>query len=281
MLAAHLTDLPFSLTIHGPGEFDQPLMLALTEKVKRSAFTVAISLYGKSQLYRWTDHADWSKIEVVHCGLDQAFLGCNHVPTPTAKRLVCIGRLAEQKGQLILVEAAGRLAAEGHEFEIVLIGDGPMREPIERLIEQLGLRDHVKLLGWKGANAVRDEILNARALVLPSFAEGLPVVLMEALALGRPVISTTIAGIPELVVPGVCGWLVPPGSVEGLARAMQSALEASTDVLDRMGRAGAERAAARHDGETEARKLSALFRRSAPLLSQRAVGFAGSAASLV
>jgi glycosyltransferase involved in cell wall biosynthesis len=145
-----------------------------------------------------------------------------------------------------------------------------MRDPIERLIDRLGLQGRVKLVGWMGAKAVRDEIVNARALVLPSFAEGLPVVLMEALALGRPVISTTIAGIPELVVPGLCGWLVPPGSVEALADAMRSVLEASTDVLDRMGRAGAERAAARHDGETEARKLSALFHQSAPAARREA-----------
>jgi glycosyltransferase involved in cell wall biosynthesis len=147
-------------------------------------------------------------------------------------------------------------------FELVLVGDGPLRRPIEQRIQQLGLRMHVRLAGWQQAVAVRDEILRARALVLPSFAEGLPVVLMEALALGRPVISTYVAGIPELVVPGVCGWLVPAGSVEALAAAMHDALLAPVEHLERLGRAGRARAAQRHNGATEAAKLAALIAQS-------------------
>jgi colanic acid/amylovoran biosynthesis glycosyltransferase len=267
MLAAMLAGIPFSLTIHGPGEFDQPTLLALDQKIKRSRFTAAISEYGKSQLYRWTDHADWPKIQVVHCGLDGTFLGRDHVPAPETPRLICVGRLAEQKGQLVLIEAAGLLAREGLEFEVVLVGNGPMWSAIVGRVVALGLERHVTLAGWMGAEQVRDEILRSRALVLPSFAEGLPVVLMESLALGRPVVATTIAGIPELVVPGDCGWLVPPGSVEKLAEAMRAALTAPTFELDRMGRLGAERAAHRHNGAIEAQKLSDLFRGSAPLLA--------------
>jgi len=271
MLAGVLADLPWSQTIHGPGEFDRPTLLALDRKVHSAAFTVAISEYGRSQLYRWSDPADWPRVRVVHCGLDGTFLGREPVPAPAAGRLVCVGRLAEQKGQLLLVEAAGRLAAEGLDFELVLVGDGPLRGPIERLAARLGLGGRLRLAGWMGAEAVRGEVLAARALVLPSFAEGLPVVLMEALALGRPVISTYVAGIPELVVPGVCGWLVPPGSVDALADAMRSALAASPEELDRMGRAGAGRAARRHDGLTEASKLSELISRSAAVGKPEAI----------
>ena len=259
MLASALSNIPFSMTIHGPGEFDRPTLLALAEKINRSAFTVAISAYGRSQLYRWSDHADWRKIQVVHCGLDGTFFGQPHTPVPQGKRLVCVGRLAEQKGQLLLIEALGQLAAEGVEGEVVLVGDGPLRRPLEDLARSLGLSDRVHFAGWKGAAAVREEILSARAMVLPSFAEGLPVVLMEALALGRPVISTYVAGIPELVAHGVCGWLVPPGSVAALADAMREALDAPAELLERMGRAGAERAARRHDGAIEAEKLSTLI----------------------
>src|SRR5262249_15179262 len=198
-------------------------------------FTAAVSEFTRSQLYRWSDRADWSRIHVIHCGLDGTFLDAGTSAIPEAQRLVCVGRLAEQKGPLLLIEAAGQLAAEGVMFELVLVGDGPLRSPIEQRIEQLRLRQHVRLAGWQDAMAVRDEILQARAVVLPSFAEGLPVVLMEALALGRPVISTYIAGIPELVEPGVCGWLVPAGAVGPLVDAMRAALTTSVGELERLG----------------------------------------------
>ncbi len=259
MLVKVLSDIPYGLTIHGPGEFDRPTLFALGEKIHHAAFTAGISQYGRSQLYRWSDHADWSKIHVVHCGLDGTFLGRPRTPVPDVKRLVCVGRLAEQKGQLLLIEALGKLAAEGVEGDVVLVGDGPLRHPLEDLARSLGVLDRVTFAGWKGAAGVREEILNARAMVLPSFAEGLPVVLMEALALGRPVISTYVAGIPELVKDGECGWLVPAGAVDALAEAMREALDAPPEQLERMGRAGAERAALRHNGATEAAKLSALI----------------------
>lgn len=259
MLASVLTEIPFSLTVHGPREFDVPTELSLGEKVHRSAFTVAVCEYGRSQLFRWTDRDDWHRVRVVRCGLDATFLGREPTPVPATRKLVCVGRLAEQKGQLLLVEAAGLLAAEGLTFEIVLAGDGPMRGPIERRIATLGLGEHVRLDGWMDGGQVRREIESSRALVLPSFAEGLPVVLMEALALGRPAIGTYVAGIPELLTPGVSGWLVPAGSVDALAAAMREALEASSADLERMGRAGAAAVAERHDGAAEAAKLSALF----------------------
>jgi len=259
MLAGLIAGIPYSLTIHGPGEFDQPTLLALDEKIARAAFVVAVSDYGRSQLFRWSRHADWGRIHVVHCGVDEGFL--NHPPTSVslAPRLVCVGRLAEQKGQLLLVEAAAQLAREGVDFEITLVGDGPMRGEIEKLIERHGLRDRVKVAGWMGSDAVRDQILASRAMVLPSFAEGLPVVIMEALALGRPVISTYVAGIPELVRPGESGWLVPAGSVPALVDAMRDAVTAPLATLERMGRAGAALVAERHDAKKEAAKLADLI----------------------
>jgi glycosyltransferase involved in cell wall biosynthesis len=269
MLASVLSGLRFSMTIHGPGEFDRPSLLALGEKIRRASFTVTVSEFGRSQLYRWSDRIDWPKIHVIHCGLDGTFLGGGTTAIPEARRLVCVGRLAEQKGVLLLVEAAALLVSEGVTFELVLVGDGPLRRPLEERIERLGLGEHVRLVGWQGAQAVREEILRARALVLPSFAEGLPVVLMEALALGRPVISTYVAGIPELVVPGVCGWLVPAGSVEALAAAMRDALSAPVHDLECLGRAGAARAAQRHDAAVETAKLAGLITLSS---SERAAG---------
>ena len=148
---------------------------------------------------------------------------------------------ASRKGQLLLIEAAQRLAARGVDFELVLAGDGEMRAEIEALIARHNLQAQVRITGWISSDQVRDEILAARALVLPSFAEGLPVVIMEAMALRRPVISTFVAGIPELVQPGEHGWLVPAGDVEALAEAMQACLDAPVDMLARMGEAAHER----------------------------------------
>jgi len=259
MLCHALGGPTYSFTAHGPEEFDKPQSLALGEKIRRAAFVIAISEYGRSQLFRWCGHEDWPKIHIVHCGVDAAFLEAGQSPIPASPRLVCIGRLCEQKGQLLLVRAVARLVAEGTPVEIVLVGDGPLRAPIEKLIAEHKLEDHVRITGWASNQLVREELLAARAMVLPSFAEGLPVVIMEALALGRPVVSTYVAGIPELVEPGVSGWLVPPGSTDALVTAMRAALAATPAQLEAMGRAGTQRVAAQHNIRTESRKLADLF----------------------
>jgi glycosyltransferase involved in cell wall biosynthesis len=251
---------PYSFTVHGPDEFDDPEGLSLREKIARAEFVVAVSDFGRSQLLRWCDFADWPKVHVVGCGVDAAFLEGGPRPLPHAPRLVCVGRLAPQKGQFLLLEALARLAAEDVDFELTLAGDGPLRPALEAQIRRAGLENRVRITGWLSNAEVRREVAAARAFVLPSFAEGLPVVLMEALALGRPVVTTCVAGIPELVRDGVEGWLVPAGSVEALAEAVLAALSAPAERLERMGRAGAVRVAERHDASREAAKLAALFR---------------------
>jgi colanic acid/amylovoran biosynthesis glycosyltransferase len=259
LLAAELGGLRYSFTVHGPEEFDRPQVLKLDRKIAGASFVAAVSEFSRSQLYRWSANADWRKIHVVHCGVDELFLSAEPTPVPDTRRLVCVGRLCEQKGQLLLVEAAARLVREGLDFELVLAGDGEMRADIEAACARHDLGERVRITGWISNDRVREEILAARALVLPSFAEGLPVVLMEALALGRPVISTYVAGIPELVVPGECGWLVPAGDAEALTGALREALDAPGERLAEMGAAGAARVRARHDARDEAGKLAALF----------------------
>lgn len=260
MLAHALGGPSYSFTVHGPEEFDKPAALHLDEKIRRAAFVVAVSSYGRSQLLRWVEQAHWPKVRVVHCGLERAFHDVPPVPVPVAPRLVCVGRLCEQKGQLLLIEAARQLAAKGLAFELVLAGDGEMRGEIERLVAAYGLGERVRITGWIDAKRVRDEMLAARALVLPSFAEGLPVVIMEAMALRRPVVTTYVAGIPELVRSGEDGWLVPAGSVEALVGAMEDVLMQPAAVLQDMGEAARSRAIARHDADVEAGKLAALFK---------------------
>lgn len=259
MLCGELGRLTYSFTVHGPEEFDKPQAINLTEKINRASFVVAISSFGKSQLYRWCDYKQWSKIKVVRCGVDHLFLEQSPVAIRDEPLLVCVGRLSEQKGHLLLVEAASQLAAQGIRFKLVFVGDGGIRPQIETIISQLHLEDYIEITGWATNAEVREQILAAQALVLPSFAEGLPVVLMEALALRRPALTTYIAGIPELVEPNKSGWLVPAGSIEALTEAMKTVLETPREQLEHMGKYGAERVYNQHNITTEANKLAELF----------------------
>jgi len=265
MLANALGGPGFSFTVHGPEEFDKPEFIGLAEKIKRSAFVVAISSFGRSQLFRWIDYTQWPKVHVVHCGLEDSFHSLAAMPSPDIKRLVCVGRLCEQKGQLLLIQAMALLAQRGLLFELVLAGDGEMRPEIEALIDRNGLREQVRITGWISSDQVRSELLAARAMVLPSFAEGLPVVIMEAMALRRPVLTTSIAGVPELVRNGESGWLFPAGSVEELAEALAACLSTPVDVLHQMGERAYERVLQRHSVDIEAGKLAELFQKAIAL----------------
>lgn len=260
MLAHVLGGPPYSFTVHGPEEFDKPQRLRLGEKVSRSAFVVAVSSFGRSQIYRWVERLHWAKVKVIPCGVDPAFHERRIHPPAQARRLVCVGRLCGQKGQSLLIEAAARLAARGRVFELVLVGDGEMRRELQALIEAHSLSACVRMAGWMSTGQVRDEILAARALVLPSLAEGLPVALMEAMALGRPVLTTCIAGIPELVRPGKDGWLFPAGDVDALVAALDDCLARPADELRAMGDAARERVLGRHCLDASAAKLAELFR---------------------
>jgi glycosyltransferase involved in cell wall biosynthesis len=265
MLARVLGGPPYSFTVHGPDEFSRPMGLA--DKVHRANFVVAISSFTRSQLYLRSIHVDWNRIGVAHCGLERSFYEGQPTQPGNSTRFVCVGRICAEKGHLLLIEAAARLKAKLIPFELVLAGDGPMRGTVEELIQKHGLSGHVRITGWIGSDTVRDEILGARALVLPSFAEGLPVVLMEAMALRRPVLTTYIAGIPELVLPGECGWLFPAGSLDALAAAMEDCLAKSAVELGRMGDAAFARVVERHSIDRECAKLAALFRAPASAMA--------------
>ena len=263
-LLAHVLGGPsYSFTAHGPEEFDKPDLIALREKIDHAAFVVGVSSFGRSQLYRYANMADWEKVHVVRCGVDGRYFESPPSPVPDVPRLASVGRLSEQKGQLLLVRAAAKLKREGRQFELVLVGDGPLRGELEAVIAREQLGQHVRITGWASGDEVQREIEAARVFVLPSFAEGLPVVLMEALARARPVITTYIAGIPELVRDGQEGWLVPAGSVDDVADAMRKALDTPVDELMRMGQSGRERVREMHDVDANARALLSLFERYA------------------
>ncbi|QSA97296.1 glycosyltransferase family 4 protein [Methylococcus sp. EFPC2] len=259
MLASALGGPGYSFTAHGPEEFDKAESIGLREKIGHARFVVAVSSYGRAQLYRWADFDDWKKIHIIHCGLDASFLNVPITPVPDQVRIICVGRLSEQKGQIMLIQAVSRLVAEGLSLNLVLVGNGPLRGEIERLIAENGLSAHVELTGSLSGEQIRGRIADSRIFVLPSFAEGLPVVIMEAFALGRPVISTYVAGIPELVSDGVNGWLVPAGAVEELVSAVRLALMATPRELSEMGSAGRQQVLEHYAIDAQARKLSELF----------------------
>lgn len=256
MLAGRLGGSTYSFTVHGPDEFDAPLGLSLRLKAAEAAFVVAISSFGRGQLMRWLAPADWHRIEVVRCGVDARFLAAEPLAADS-RTLVSVARLSAQKGLPLLIEAAA-LVAQTHDFRLRIVGGGELEAALRGRISELGLGDRVTLTGPLSAADVRGELLAARALVLPSFAEGLPVVLMEALGLGRPVVTTSIAGIPELVDAG-CGWVVPSGDVERLAEAMRAALDADAATLAALGSEGRRRVARDHDASTNAGRLAVLL----------------------
>ncbi|MEH6739159.1 MAG: glycosyltransferase [Sulfitobacter sp.] len=256
MLSHALGGPEYSFTVHGPEEYDAPRALSLGEKIARSKFTVAITSYGRSQLSRWAEPAHWDKIKVVHCGIEPA-----HFPTPLplpkdGARFVSIGRFVEQKGQLLALDALATLIKTHDDAHLTLIGDGEMRPQIEARIATLGMENHITLTGWLDEAQILSELQNAHALLMPSFAEGLPMVIMEAMAAGRLVIATYIAGIPELVQQGKTGWLVPAGDANALANAMADMAKTKPEILDQMAHASRERVLQRHDVAIEAAKLA-------------------------
>ena len=260
LLASRLAGLPYSVTVHGPEEFDKPTLIGLPEKIEGAAFTAGVSSFGVSQLRRLVEPAAWTRIAEVRCGIEPDFYapgGAGGAAEPSD--FLCVGRLCEQKGQIGLVEATARLVAEGHDPRVHLIGDGEMRGAIESAIERHGLQNNVRLLGWRAPSAVRAALEATRCFVLPSYAEGLPVSIMEAFTLGKPVISTYVAGIPELVRPGENGWLVPAADSGALADAMAEALGAASETMEAFGEAGRKRAIERHDIDAQAAVLKRLF----------------------
>ncbi len=260
MLSSAMSGIPYSMTVHGPGIFFHPKHWALGEKIARSAFTATITSFCKSQCMLFSDAQFWHKLHIVRCSVGKSFDVSNIQPIPEAPRLVFVGRLCAEKGLPILVEAVAQHVEAGGKCELVLIGDGPLRKEIETIIERRKLQGAIKILGWKGSVEVRAEIERCRALVLPSFAEGLPVVIMEAFALGRPVVTTQIAGIPELVIDQVNGWLVPAGSVERLVQALGQVTMATPSAIQQMGERASVRLRELHDFNTEVDKLESLFK---------------------
>jgi glycosyltransferase involved in cell wall biosynthesis len=270
MLASRLTGIPYSFTLHGPADLFDPYRWRIDEKIARAAFVATISNYARAQAMFFSDPAHWDRIRIVHCGVSpgryeaaDASPGLPPALPPGLPprregelRLIFVGRLAPVKGLRVALDAVARLRAELPGLHLMLVGDGPDRATLEALAAPLG--EAVTFTGYLSQDAVARAMREADICLLPSFAEGVPVVLMEAFASGRPVIATQVAGVGELVEEGASGRLVPPGDAAALAEAIRD-LAADPERRRAMGAHGRARVAAEFDIDVEAARLARLF----------------------
>ncbi len=257
MIASEMSGIPYSFTLHGPADLAAPAAWRLDEKIARARFVACISRYARAQAMLWSDRRHWPKLHVVHCGVDPRRYGGKQVAAAPGLALLFVGRLVAAKGLFTLLEALAR--AGRPDLRLTLIGDGPERAALEAEARRLGLA--ARFLGYRGQSEVAEAMRAADALVLPSFAEGLPVVLMEAGASGLPVIATRLAGVEELVVDGGSGLIVPPGDADALAHAIDRLADMPREAREAMGQRGRARVAAEFDAADAAARLAALFDR--------------------
>ncbi|UWQ23181.1 glycosyltransferase family 4 protein [Jannaschia sp. W003] len=259
MLASELGGVPFSFTLHGPSIFFEPRWWRIDVKIARARFVACISHFCRSQGMIFADPAHWSKMRIVHCGVDpDRYDRTEGEVGGPGKHILFVGRLAAVKGVRVLLEAFARVRAAHPDARLTLVGDGDERAAIEDHARALGCDDGVRFTGYLNQDEVAEALAQADLFALPSFAEGVPVVLMEAMAARLPVLATRIAGIPELVEDGVAGRLVPPGDVDAFADALDALLN---DPAGRtaMGAAGRARVEAEFHVEREARNLARLI----------------------
>ena len=265
MLTSVLSGIPFSFTMHGPAVFFEAEKWRLDEKIARAAFVSCISHFCRSQGMIFAAPEHWSKMHIVHCGVTpDRYQRTDPSQTPSAGRpagLVFVGRMAAVKGVPVLLNAIAALNGRGVELNAVLVGDGAERSRLEARMAELGIADRVEITGYKSQSEVADYLAAADVFVLPSFAEGVPVVLMEAMATGLPVVTTRIAGIPELVEHTKNGYVVPPGDAASLAGAIEK-LVTAPGLREEMGAAGQKKVQAFYDIDKESDWLLTIMRAS-------------------
>ena len=254
----------WSFTMHGPTELFAVAEFRLAKKLRHASFVICISDFTRSQLMMLCDTADWEKLHVVHCGIplerftSRAPLDRGVEDHEQEPMLLYVGRLVPEKGQAVLLEALSLVHRRGIAVAATLVGEGPQRGPLEALAERLGVRAHTHFAGALGQEEIRPLYERATLFCLPSFAEGVPCVLMEAMAMELPVVSTSVAGIPELVEDERTGLLVAPGRADLLADAIER-LIADPQLRRRLGANGAEKVAAEFASQGTAEDLHAVF----------------------
>ena len=277
MLAARMAGLSYSLSLHGPADFAAPDRIALGPKIAGARFAACISHFARAQAMMATDPVHWDRLHIVHCGVEPerydapAGDGAGD-DTPAGPRLLFVGRLAAVKGLPVLFDALARLRPRHPDLVLEIVGDGPDRTALEERAAARGLGAHVRFLGYRSQAEVAARLTATDVFVLPSFAEGVPVVLMEAMAARRPVVATRVAGVGELVEDGVSGFTVPPGDPESLADRIGLLLDdpARRAAMGAAGRAAVEAGFdIRHEAARLARILAHALDAAAPPLGLR------------
>jgi len=257
MLAAALGDFSFSFTLHGPYIFYEPHRWAIGTKISQAKFVACISYFCRSQAMYFSPLPAWKKLSIVHCGVDLGlFKTAEH--QGRGHKLLCVGRLSAAKGFPILLESLATVKTFVPDVHLTIVGDGEDRKTLEDLSQQLGLEQQVSFVGYKSQAEVRECLYQSDVFVLPSFAEGVPVSLMEAMATGIPVVSTRIAGVSELVEDGINGYLVPPSDLTLLAEKVVSLLN-SAELRNAFGKAGRAKVEQEFDLDQEAAWLHAVM----------------------
>lgn len=257
MLAAELAGVSFSFTMHGAEILRDVDKWRLDEKVARALFAVSVSWYGRSQAMLVSPASSWPRVHVVHCGVD---LSASALRTHRSegRHVAFVGRLDEIKGVPLLLDAIAAVRAHFPDVRLTLVGDGPSRSSLEASVQRLGLADCVTFTGYRTPAEVREILATVDVFVLPSFFEGIPVSLMEAMAGGVPVVASNLPGIAELVDDGVSGRLVRAGDTDDLTAAIDELL-GDEDLRTRMGVAGRAKVAAEFDLQQEAARLRTLL----------------------
>lgn len=246
-LCRQLGGPPVSLRIHGPEEFESFSRREWDWKLQQASFVAPISEHGVRILQSTLHPRHQAKVALLRCGVEELESDRPSPPLPTGAQVVCVARLEARKGHRVLLQAMRQVRDAGVPATLTLVGDGALRSTLEQEARALGLAGCVHFAGWADGASVSSALADARLVVLPSFAEGLPIVLMEAFAHGRAVVATNVAGIPELVQHDQSGWLVEAGDADRLAVALTEALLASDEKLAAMARRGRQRVRSQHD----------------------------------
>lgn len=255
MLVKTVFGTSFSFTVHGPDEFYDAAGYNLPQKILAADFIFCISHYARSQVMKLSPVEAWPKFDVCRLGVDpERFTPAPKIQTNTHCHLLCVGRLTPAKGQAILLEAVAQLQSQNLPVHLTLVGMGPDSDSLKAYAEKLGISGQVQFTGAVDQDHILGYYQTADVFVLPSFAEGLPVVLMEAMAMEIPCITTAITGVPELINSGENGLLVPASDVAGLADAIRQ-LANDAGLRRRLGQAGRQKVLADYNLYTNVRHL--------------------------
>lgn len=259
LIASRTFPIEFSFTVHGPDEFYDAPGLRLAEKIAGASFACCIGQFARSQLMKLSPPSQWNKFAIAPLGVDpQLFAPRPFRPSPALLEILCVGRLVPSKGQHVLIAAIDRLVKTNPNVRIRLVGNGPDRESLANAIAANNLGRHVVLEGSISQDRILDYYRQADIFVLASFAEGIPVVLMEAMAMEIPCVSTFVAGIPELIRSGIDGILVPPSDECALAEALKRLID-DPALRRRLGVAARRRIMQKYDLDQNIARLAEIF----------------------